>query len=186
MRRKWRKAKPKEIKKIFRANEKIRVPEIFVIDENGEKLGVMPTKKAIELAKEAGLDLVEVNPKEVPPICKIVDFGQLKYEQDKKAHKQKVLQKKIETKEVRLSVRISTHDFQFRIDQAKKFLEKGNKLKIDLILKGREKQHPEKAVETINGFVNELKSQEGFDISIEQPLTKQGGRFNIILINKAK
>ena len=94
------------------------------------------------------------------------------------------LQKKIETKGIRLSVRISKHDFNFRLNQAKKFLEKGDKLKIEIILKGREKRHPEKAKEIINEFIETLKQFEELNINIEQDLTKQGGRFNIVLVNK--
>jgi len=185
MRRKWRKAKPKEEKR-FRSNEQIRIPEVFLIDENDNNVGIVPTQKALEIAREAGFDLVEVNPKVNPSVAKIMDYGQFKYEKEKKAHKQKLQQKKIDTKGIRLSVRISKHDFDFRFNQAIKFLAKGNKLKIELILKGREKQHPQKAVETINEFVKKLEKNEDLDIVREQNLTKQGGRFTIILVNTRK
>jgi translation initiation factor IF-3 len=183
MRRKWKKAKPKN-EKFFRSNRQIRAKEVFLIDESGENVGVVPTKEAIERAREIDLDLVEVNPKVDPPVAKIINLGQLKYESDKKAHKQKVAQKKIDTKVVRLSVRISSHDFDFRLKQAIKFLSKGNKLKIELLLKGRERQHPQKAVETINNFIGCLEENKDLNITKEQDLTKQGGRFSIILINK--
>ncbi|MFH1522612.1 MAG: translation initiation factor IF-3 [Patescibacteria group bacterium] len=183
MRRKWRKAKPK-LKKLFRSNEQIRTPEVFLIDALGENVGVIPTRKAIEMAKEANMDLVEVNPTARPPVVKIIDLGQFKYDKEKKAHKQRQQQKKVETKGIRLSVRISRHDFDFRLNQAKKFLEKGNKLKIELILKGREKQHPVKARETIDEFVQQLEQSDNFEIIREQDLTKQGGKFTIILLNK--
>lgn len=183
MRRTWRKAKPKPEKR-FRANEFIRVPKVFLIDENGEKIGEIDTFEAKRRAKEAELDLVEVNPSARPPVVKIMDYGQFKYDKEKKAHKQKMQQKKIDTKGVRLSVRISKHDFCVRVEQAKKFLSKGNKLKIELVLKGRERQHPEKARETIEGFVNELKQIEDLNIIIEQDLTKQGGRFTMTIFNK--
>lgn len=183
MRRTWRKAKPKQEKR-FRANTQITAAEVFLIDEEGEKIGKIPTEEALRRAREAELDLVEVNPKGDAPIVKIMDYGQFKYEQEKKAHKQKVQQKKVDTKGIRLSVRISKHDFTFRLEQAIKFLQKGNKLKIELILKGREKQHPAKAVETINEFIKELENNESLNIQKEQDLTKQGGRFTIILVNK--
>ncbi len=183
MRRSWKKAKPK-IEKKFYINEQIRAPRVFVIGEDGEQIGEIDRDKALHIAKELDQDLVEVNPTAEPPICKIMDYGQFKYETEKKAHKQRMQQKKVDTKEVRLSVRISKHDFDFRLEQAKKFLEKGNKLKIDMILKGREKAHPDKAVETINKFVSELDAVEGFTLFREQDLTKQGGRFNILLVNK--
>lgn len=184
MRRTWRKAKPKQEKK-FRVNSQIRTPEVFLIDENGEKKGKTLINEALASAREAGFDLVEVNPKATPPIVKIMDYGQFKYEQEKKAHKQKVLQKKVDTKGIRLSVRISQHDIELRIKQAEKFLKKGHKLKIDLILKGREKAHPGKAVEIIKDFVAKLEEIKDLEIEKEQDLTKQGGRFIMILINKS-
>ena len=183
MRRIWRRAKPKPEKR-FRVNQQIRIPEVFLIDENGENIGVMPTQKALSMAQEAEMDLVEVNPTARPSVAKIMDYGQFKYEKDKIAHKQKAKQRKTETKGIRLSVRISQHDFDFRLNQAKKFLEKGNKLKIEVTLKGRERQHPERARETINKFIEELKQSEKLNINIEQDLTRQGGRFSIVLVNK--
>lgn len=184
MRRKWRKAKPKIETKKFVSGRDIRVPEVFLIGDDGEQIGDTPTFKALEMAEELDMDLVLVNPKTDPPVAKIADLGQLKYEADKKAHKQKVLQKKTDTKEIRLSIRISAHDYGFRLEQSKKFLEKENKLKIYLILKGRERQHPEKAFEVIRKFVDDLKKVDNLNIIEEQPLTKQGGRFNIVLMNK--
>jgi len=184
MRRTWRKAKPKEPTKKFWINEQIRKPEVFLVDENGENVGQVSTQEALSRAREAGLDLVEVNPKARVPVAKIMNYGQFKYEQDKKAHKQKLQQKKVETKGIRLSVRISQHDFDFRLAQAKKFLAKGDKLKIELVLRGRERQHPGKAREIINKFVAILEAEEDFNIIKEQALTIQGGRANIILANK--
>ena len=183
MRRTWRKAKPKPEKRFF-INRQIRVPEVFLIDENGENVGNVSTNEAIKKAVELELDLVEVNPTAKPPVAKIMDYGQFKYEKEKKAHKQKQAQKKVDTKGVRLSVRISKNDFQLRIDQALKFFKKGNKVKIDLILKGRERQHPEKAREIINDFVAVLEQDKELKIEREQDLTRQGGRFIMILINK--
>lgn len=184
MRRTWHKAKPKPIK-AFRANEQIKLPEVFLIDEKGERIGRIATSEALARAREAGLDLVEVNPKDKLSVVKIMDYGQFKYERDKKAHKQKLQQKKVDTKGVRLSVRISKHDFGMRVEQAIKFFKKGHKLKIDLVLKGRERQHPEKAVEIINNFVQELEQQAELNVTREQDLTKQGSRFIMILVNKA-
>jgi len=185
MRRTWRKAKPKLEKKFF-VNRQIRARDVFLIDENGENVGSMDTRDALLKAEEIGLDLVEVNPAAKPPVAKIMDYGQFKYEKEKRAHKQKVQQKKVDTKGIRLSVRISAHDFGFRIGQAEKFLQKGHKLKIELILKGREKAHPEKAVQTINGFVAKLEENKDLSLTREQDLTKQGGRFIMILVNKSE
>jgi translation initiation factor IF-3 len=184
MRRTWRKAKPKPEKR-FRFNQQIRVPTVFLINETGEKIGPTPTARALAMAREVELDLVEVDPSGKPPVAKIMDYGQFKYEREKKAQKQRAQQKKVETKAIRLSIRISKHDFILRLEQAKKFLTKGHKLKIEIVLKGREKQHPEKAREVINDFIEELKKDEILNIFAEQGLTKQGGRFSIILVNKS-
>ncbi len=185
MRRKFRKPKPKkQQEKTFRANQNIAAPVVFLIDENGEKFGEIKTTEAIERAKQYDMDLIEVNPKAEPPVAKIGDLGKMKYEQEKKAHKQRLQQKKVDVKGIRLSVRISKNDFDIRIRQAKKFLEKGDKLKVELILKGRERQHPEKVREKIQEFIDALKSYEELNVVEEQPLTRQGGRYNIILVNK--
>lgn len=183
MRRTWRKAKPK-ITKRFRANKQITAREVFLIDHNGEKLGKTPIEEARRLALQNELDLVEVNPKGDVPVVKIMDYGQFKYEEEKKAHKQRLQQKKVDTKGIRLSVRISAHDFDFRVNQAVKFLTKGNKLKIEVVLRGRERQHPAKVAEIIEKFVANIEENEELNIEREQDLTRQGGRFTIILMNK--
>jgi translation initiation factor IF-3 len=168
----------------FKSNSQIKEPQVFLIDENGEGAGVVDTADALARAKELDLDLVEVNPKANPPVVKIVDLGQLKYEKEKKAHKQKMQQKKVEVKVVRLSFRIGDHDAELRLNQSAKFLTKGDKLKVELLLRGRERQYPQKAAEMMNDFLSKLKAMEGFNIEVEQPLTKQGGRFTMIVINK--
>jgi translation initiation factor IF-3 len=185
MRRTWRKAQPKPEKKFY-FNRQIRATTVFLIDENGENVGDVPIADALSQAQELNLDLVEVNPTAKPPVCKIMDYGQFKYSLEKKKHKQKVQQKKVDTKGIRLSVRISEHDARFRYEQAKKFLSKGNKLKIELVLKGRERAHPEKAREIILNFIKDLEKEEELNIEREQDLTKQGGRYTMVLVNKAK
>jgi translation initiation factor IF-3 len=183
MRIKFHRIEKKE-KKFFKANQNIRSEEVFLIDENGENVGVVTTQEAIDRARDLDLDLVEVNPKANPPVAKIVDLGQMKYEHEKKLHRQRMAQKKIDTKVVRLSFRISEHDFNFRLAQAEKFLSKDNKLKVELILRGRERQYPNKAREIIEKFVDQLRQKEDLSIEIEQALTNQGGRFTIVVINK--
>lgn len=185
MKRTWRRPQKREPEKRFRVNEQIRLPEIFLIDENGTAVGRVATAKALDMAREAGLDLVEVNPLAQPPVVKIIDYGQFKYEREKLAHKQKQQQKKVETKSIRLTVRISSNDFNFKLEQARGFLEKGHKVKVELVLRGRERQHPDKAVENINKFTEELAKTEGLSIGKEQDLTRKGGGFSIILFNKA-
>ncbi|HBA37077.1 TPA: translation initiation factor IF-3 [Candidatus Falkowbacteria bacterium] len=184
MRIKFHRLERKKEVPIFRANTQIRVPEVFLIDENNEAIGKMSTAEAIAKAQESDLDLVEVNPKANPPVVKIVNLGQLKYEREKQAHKQKMQQKKIDTKNIRLSFRISEHDLGMRVSQAEKFLSKDNKIKVELILRGRERQYPQKAAEIVNNFVAKLKANSELVIEAEQALTNQGGRFTIILINK--
>jgi translation initiation factor IF-3 len=124
-------------------NERIRVREVLVIDEDGTKLGVMPTFKALELAREKGLDLVEVSPNAKPPVCRIMDFGKYKYQMQKKMHEAKKKQKTIEVKTVKIRPRTDEHDMQVRIKQVRKFLEKGNKVKAVVMFRGREQAHAE-------------------------------------------
>jgi len=168
----------------FRSNLQIKVPEVFLIYETDEAIGKISIEEALKLAQDAELDLVEVNPKANPPVVKIVNLNQLKYEKEKMAHKQKMQQKKVETKNIRLSFRISAHDLDMRRDQAEKFLAKENKIKVELILKGRERQYPRKAAEIMNGFTAKLQANPELKVEAEQPLTNQGGRFTMILINK--
>lgn len=157
-------------------NEQIRVNEVRVIDDEGQNLGVMPTPEAVRLAREKELDLVLVFPKAEPPIAKILDYGKFLYQKDKEARKQRAKQKKIEVKGVRLSLRIGAHDRDVRLDQAKGFLEAGDKVKIEIILKGRERQHAGMAREAIGQFIEAL--NQLIPTRIEQPLAFQGGRFS--------
>ncbi|OJI07901.1 translation initiation factor IF-3 [bacterium CG10_46_32] len=153
----------------------------MVIDENKKSLGEMDTKKALALARERELDLVEVQPKAVPPICKILDFGQFQYEQEKTRSKQKARQKKVEVKAVRISFRIGEHDLAIKRSQAEKFITQGNKVKIDVVLKGREKGYVEEAKKNMDAFAKSL----GEGIIVEQPFSKQGGRLSMIVGKKA-
>lgn len=163
----------------YRVNERIRVPEVRVIGFEGEILGVMQTEKAIALAQSKELDLVEVSPVADPPVCKILDYGQFKYQKEKEARKQKAQAKEVEMKVIRLSVRIGTHDQDVRQKQAAKFLDRGDKVKIELPMRGREKAHKEVAEEVINGFANGLKAQ--MNLRIEQEVKYIGGRFSTII-----
>lgn len=163
----------------YRANERIRVPEVRVIDEEGKPLGVLAIEKAIEIAQSKELDLVEVSPKAEPPVCKILDYGQFKYQKEKEARKQKAQAKEVEMKAIRLSVRIGTHDLEVRQKQAAKFLDRGDKVKIELPMRGREKAHKDVAEEVISRFVEGLKAQ--FSLRIEQEVKYLGGRFSTII-----
>lgn len=176
----YRKRMEKQKVQSFYANERIRVPRVLVIDENGNSLGEMDTPKALAIAQERELDLVEVQPKAVPPICRILNFGQFQYEQEKHKSKQKAHQKKVEIKTVRISFRISDHDKNTKALQAKKFLDQGDKVKIDIVLKGREKAYVNQAKETMENFAKSL----GENISIDQPFSKQGGRLSVVVAKK--
>jgi len=133
----------------IRVNHRIRVPEVRVIDANGEMLGVLSTHEALRRAQEQGLDLVEVNPKAEPPVCKILDFGKYKYEEKKKAGEAKRKQTVVEIKEIKLRPKTDDHDIAFKTKAARRFLEAGHKVKFTVRFRGREITHPEKAQEQL-------------------------------------
>lgn len=166
----------------YRANDSIRVPNVRVVDENGEPLGVMPTRQAIRLAQERELDLVEVAPKAEPPVCRIIDYGQFKYQKEKEHKAQKTHARKVEVKGTRLSVKMGEHDIEIRLDKTKEFLEDGQKVKIEIILRGREKAHGDIAEQRILDFIERLKPL--FEIYIEQPVKRQGGNVSAIIGRK--
>lgn len=151
-----------------------------MISETGEQLGVMPTAQAIAEARSRGFDLVEVSPVAQPPVCKIVNYGQLRYETRKKEQQQKSKQRKIDVKGIRLSVTISEHDINFRVEQAKKFLAKGDKVQVELLLRGRQKAHPEIGADMVNKFTKMLSDCA----TIESPTKRQGGKFIALLTAK--
>ncbi len=124
-------------------NERIRASEVQVISSDGQNLGTLPTRKAIEMAAQEGLDLIEISPNATPPVCKIIDVGKYKYELQKKANKSKKKQKVINLKEIKLRPVTEEHDYNFKIKNAKRFLEKGDKVKFTVIFKGRDMEHKE-------------------------------------------
>ena len=124
-----------------RSNNRISSPEVQVIASNGENLGILNTNEAISMAKNEGLDLIEIAPNANPPVCKIMDMGKFKYDAQKKANKAKKKQKKVELKEIKLRPVTEIHDYSFKIKNAQKFLSKGDKVKFTIKFKGRELQH---------------------------------------------
>ena len=124
-----------------RTNEKIRAQEVQVINSQGQNLGTLPTREAINIAKGEGLDLIEIAPNAKPPVCKIMDMGKYKYDAQKKANKAKKKQRVINLKEIKLRPVTEIHDYNFKIKNAQKFLEKGDKVKFTVRFKGREMQH---------------------------------------------
>ena len=124
-----------------RANERIRAPQVQVISSDGKNLGTLATQEAINIAKQEGLDLIEISPNANPPVCKIIDIGKYKYDLQKKANKAKKKQKIINLKEIKLRPVTEIHDYNFKIKNAQKFLEKGDKVKFTVKFRGREMQH---------------------------------------------
>ena len=137
-------------------NEQIRDKEVLLIGENGEKLGIMATKDALQMAKEAELDLVKIAPTAKPPVCKIIDYGKYRYELARKEKEAKKKQKVIEMKEVRLSPNIDTNDLNTKMGAARKFLEKGDKVKVTLRFRGREMAHMSKSKYILDDFAEKL------------------------------
>ena len=138
----------------------------MVINEEGSQLGLMDTWRAMELAQEKELDLVEVSPLLVPPVCKIMDYGKYLYVLTKQKRQQSAKQKKIDTKGIRLTIRTDKHDLEFKARNAVRFMKKGHKARIDLILKGREKSHMDLAKEKLEKFMQTI-----FEISKMDPET---------------
>ena len=134
----------------IRVNHRIRVPEVLVIGADGGKLGVLQTHEALRMAQEQGLDLVEINPKADPPVCKILDFGKYKYEEKKKAAQARRNQAIVEIKEIKLRPKTDDHDINFKIKAARRFIEGGHKVKFTVRFRGREITHPEKAHEQLD------------------------------------
>ena len=127
----------------LRINDLIRVPEVRLISADGRQAGVVSTDQAMELARENGLDLVEVSPMARPPVCKILDYGKYKFEQEKRIKESKRKQKLGKLKEIRMQPKIETHDLQFKARQVRQFLEEGNKVKVTIRFRGRELAHTE-------------------------------------------
>lgn len=152
-------------------NEQIRDKEVRVIGEDGEQLGIMSAKEALVLAEEAGVDLVKIAPNAKPPVCRIVDYGKFKYEQTRKEKEAKKKQKVIEVKEVRMSPNIDTNDLNTKINAAKKFLEKGDRVKVTLRFRGREMAHMTQSKYILDDFAKALE-----EVAVVEKAPKVEGR----------
>ena len=137
-------------------NDRIRISPIRVVTADGEQLGVMETSEALAKAREAGLDLVEINPRTRPPVCKIIDYGKFKYDEKKKKNEAKKKQSKTELKQIKLRPKTDTHDIQFKAKNARKFLEEGNKVEFQVRFRGRENAHPETGKAILDKMMAEL------------------------------
>ncbi len=158
-------------------NGKITAPEVLVIDENGEKRGVLPIDEALDLAADAGLDLVEVSPTAKPPVCKILDYGKFKYQAQKKASEARKKQKTVEVKEIKMRPAIDTHDYEVKMRALKKFLGEGNKVKVTIRFRGREMAHTNLGRELLNRVRGDL----GEDVKIEL-MPKMEGRQMVMIL----
>jgi translation initiation factor IF-3 len=152
-------------------NEQIRDKEVRVIGEDGEQLGIMSAKEAMRLAEEAGVDLVKIAPTAKPPVCKIVDYGKFKYEQTRKEKEAKKKQKVVEIKEIRLSPNIDTNDLNTKINAAKKFISKGDRVKVTLRFRGREMAHMNTSKHILDDFAQALA-----DVAVVDKAPKVEGR----------
>ena len=161
-------------------NEQIRDREVRLIGENGEQLGIMSAREAFKIAQEAELDLVKVAPMAKPPVCKIIDYGKYKYEQTRKEKEARKKQKTVEVKEVRLSPNIDTNDLNTKINNAKKFISKGNKVKVTLRFRGREMAHVQQSKHILDDFAETLA-----DVAVvEKPAKMEGRAMSMVLTEK--
>ena len=158
-------------------NEQIRDREVRLIGENGEQLGIMSSREALKLAEEAGLDLVKIAPTAKPPVCKIVDYGKYRYELARREKDAKKKQKVIEVKEIRMSPNIDTNDLNTTVSAARKFLEKGNRVKITLRFRGREMAHMATSKHILDDFAQALS-----DIAVVEKMPKVEGRSMIMFL----
>ena len=161
-------------------NEQIRDREVRVVSADGEQLGVMSSRDAMKLAREAELDLVKIAPKAQPPVCKVIDYGKYKYEQSRREKEAKKKQKTVEVKEVRMSPNIDANDLNTKVNNAKKFILKGNKVKVTLRFRGREMAHVQQSKHILDDFADMLK-----DVAqVEKPAKLEGRNMSMVLTVK--
>ena len=161
-------------------NEQIRDREVRVIGEDGEQLGIMSPRDAMKLAEEAGVDLVKIAPTAKPPVCKIVDYGKFKYEQTRKEKEAKKKQKVIDVKEIRLSPNIDTNDLNTKVNAARKFLSKGDKVKVTLRFRGREMAHVQQSKHILDDFAKQLEDVA----TVEKAAKLEGRNMSMVLTEK--
>lgn len=162
-------------------NEQIKDKEVRLIAENGDQLGVVPLKEAMAMAEEAGLDLVKIVPKAEPPVCKIIDYGKYKYEMIRKEKEARKKQKTVELKEIRMSPNIDSNDLNTKVSSARKFISKGDKVKVTLRFRGREMAHMYQSRHILDDFAAALE-----DIAIVEKTAKTEGRSIFIVLAEKK
>lgn len=162
-------------------NERIRDKEVRVIGQDGEQLGIMSSKEAMKLAKEADLDLVKIAPTAKPPVCKIIDYGKYRYELARKEKEAKKKQRTMEVKEVRLSPNIDTNDLNTKANQARKFIAKGDKVKVTLRFRGREMAHVNYSKQILDSFYEKLE-----DVAVIDKAPKMEGRSMVMFLSEKR
>jgi translation initiation factor IF-3 len=185
MKRSYRRSK-KDDKKVkdYRINRAITAQEVLFINEEEGSRSVMSLREALDRAAQAELDLVEVSPAAKPPVVKLMDYGKFQYQRDKQMRKQKALQKKSETKGVRLSARIGQHDLELRVRQSVKFLAKGAKVKADLRLRGRERYNIDHAKTVMDNYIKLVLEGSEVEVVIEQQPKRAGNSVQAIIAPK--
>ena len=163
-------------------NNKIRAREVRLINQNGENIGIISTKEALAMAYDAGLDLLEISPNSTPPVCKIMDYGKWKYEEQKKQSEIKKSQKIIETKELKIRPNIDTHDFQIKMKAASKFIEDGNNVKFTVRFRGRELSNQDAGL----AILNKIKEELGTKIKIDKDPSMEGRQMSMTAIPNNK
>jgi translation initiation factor IF-3 len=163
-----------------RVNSDIDSPQVRLIDATGENVGVVPTREAIERAAEVGLDLVEISPNADPPVCKVLDFGKLKYEQQKKRNEARKKQKTIEVKEIKMRPNIDVHDYDVKMRAIHRFVEEGDKVKVTLRFRGREMAHQDRGMDVLNRVREDL----GDLVKVEQFPRMEGRQMTMVMAPK--
>jgi len=170
--------------KDLRINEQIRVREVRLIRDEGERQGIMPTAEALEIARALGLDLVEVAPQAAPPVVKILDYGKFKFENEKKVRDSKKKQKLLKLKEIRMQPKIDDHDMDFKSKHVREFLAEGNKVKVTIRFRGRELAHTELGVVVLQDMLKRLEGEYVMDS--KWPPTMEGRFMSVIVSPKSK
>ncbi len=168
--------------KELQINEEIRDAQVRVVSDKGEQLGIMSSEEALQAAQERDLDLVKIAPKATPPVCKIIDYGKYRFEQAKREKEAKKNQRVTEIKEIRLSLNIDTHDFNTKLNHAKKFIKVGNKVKVSIRFRGREMGHPEIGYDIMQRFADELSETS----TIEKPAKLDGRNMLMFLAPRSE
>ena len=163
-----------------RVNERIRVPQVRVIGDDGQQIGVLPVREALSLAQSKGLDLVEVSPTARPPVCRVMDYGKFKYEQNRRARKAKKKQHQMQLKEIKMRPKIEEHDYGFKLEHAREFLLSRDKVKLTVTFRGREIAHQEIGYKLIQKAIAQLADFS----TVESPPRSEGRTLNAVLMPK--